>query len=98
MHSIASCDVSVPAQHACYACGPTARPWLHTCLSGPGPKVNSDITSDTPVDARAKGATGAEAATAAAEASSRAAAAVGGCGKVQVDFYGESLCPDCQVR
>ncbi|KAL4428837.1 hypothetical protein ABPG77_005275 [Micractinium sp. CCAP 211/92] len=59
-------------------------------LAGPGPKVNSDITSDTPVDAHAKGAGAANAAAAAGRASSAAG------GKVQVDFYGESLCPDCQ--
>lgn len=66
---------------------PISRP-----SSGPGPKVNSDITSDTPVDAHAKGAGAANAAAAAGRASSAAG------GKVQVDFYGESLCPDCQVR
>jgi interferon gamma-inducible protein 30 len=31
-----------------------------------------------------------------AAAAASAAAAAGGCGKVRVDFFGESLCPDCQ--
>jgi hypothetical protein len=52
------------------------------CLTGPRPKVKSDLLSDCIQQPAAVAST--------------KAAAVGDGALVEVGFYGESLCPDCQ--
>jgi hypothetical protein len=60
-------------------------------LPGPRPRLKSDLLDDAPVTDKAAAALGAAGGAAAAAADALAKG-----GKVEVGFYGESLCPDCQ--